>query len=173
MSISFYDASVATYLQTMQAVAGFLEVGANYCSERNISLDDIVESRIYPDMLPFRYQIQSVSHHALGSMNAFVNGTFSPSVDLPDANYSELQQLIGDAIDTLKTYSAEIVDTYAEREVMFVFGKHKMPFIASNFLLSFSLPNFYFHATTAYDILRGKGAPVGKAHYLGPLRMSK
>lgn len=171
MPISFYDASIASYLQTLHAVSGFLDKGLAYCSENGIDPNELIEARIHADMLPFRYQVQAVAHHSLGAINGIMNGLFHPPSNLPQANYQELQQLITETQKVLAGFTRETINSYEHADLLFEIGKTKMPFTAQDFLLSFSLPNFYFHATTAYDILRAKGAPLGKRDYIGSLRL--
>jgi hypothetical protein len=130
MAISLYDLSVASFLQTLGGVEGFLQRGLDHCRDNNMDPSEIVETRLYGDMLPFRFQIVSVAHHSLGAIDALEGG-----------------------------------------EVVFQIRDFKMPFTAEGFLMSFSLPNFHFHATTAYDILRSKGVPLGKRDYMGQMRM--
>ena len=82
-----------------------------------------------------------------------------------------MQQLVADAREALQKMTPAEVNALEGKDVVFQLRDFKMPFTAEGFLLSFSLPNFYFHATTAYDILRMKGAPLGKRDYMGQLRM--
>ena len=171
MAISLYDASVLAYLQTLGAVSGFLERGLSHCRDNSIDLEEIVATRLYPDMLPFRFQIQSVVHHSVGAIEGIRSGIFRPPSDLPLHNYPDLQGLVNDARDAMTKLTPEAINAHEGAEVIFEFRKSRLPFTAKGFLLSFSLPNFYFHATTAYDILRSKGVPVGKRDYLGTLRL--
>jgi uncharacterized protein len=171
MAISFYDASVATYLQILGAMTGVLDKGLTHCQASNIDPETIVEARLAPDMLPFSFQIHSVVHHSLGAIEGIKSGTFRPPGEKPPHNYAQLQALIADTHATLKNLSSDEVNTLESRDVVFEIRGMKMPFTASGFLLSFSLPNFYFHATTAYDILRAKGASLGKRVFMGPPRM--
>ena len=171
MTISLHDVSVLNYLQTLGAVGGFLERGLSHCRDNNIDPEEIVETRLYADMLPFRFQIQSVVHHSVGAINAIKSGAFRPPKDLPSSNYSELQAQINQARETIKKVRPEEINAREGAEVIFEIRNTKMPFTAEGFILSFSLPNFYFHATTAYDILRSRGVPVGKRDYLGTLRL--
>lgn len=173
MAISLYDLSVMNYLQTLGAVGGFLERGLSYCRENSIDPEEIVETRIFPDMLPFRFQIQSVAHHSRGAIEAISSGVFSPSSNLSAHKYAELQALIIDSRDALEKLTPEAVNSREGAEVVFRIQGAELPFTAANFLLSFSLPNFYFHAATAYDILRSKGVPLGKRDFLGRLRLKK
>lgn len=171
MTVSLYDLSVSNYLQTLGAVGGFLEKAQAHFRESNLALDEIVETRLYADMLPFRFQIQSVVHHSAGAIEGIQQGVFRPPQNLASHNYQELQALVADAHRTLQELPPEAVNARAGADVIFEIRGTKVPFTTEGFLLSFSLPNFYFHATTAYDILRSKGAPVGKRDYLGRMRL--
>ena len=147
MGISLYDVSVAGFIQTLTSVAGFLEKGRAHFAGQEGALAEIVEMRIAPDMLPFRFQILSVVHHSRGAIEGAKAGLFAPPGGGPK-DYAGLQQLVADALDML-------------------------PFVAEDFLMSFSIPNLHFHATTAYGMLRAKGVPLGKRDYLGRMRMKK
>ncbi len=171
MAISLYDVSVASYLQTLGAVVGFLEKGLAHFTASNVDLDGIVETRLVPDMLPLRFQLQSVAHHSLGAIEGVRKGLFQPPPQAPAYDYRALQQLVVDARDALQKVTPAEVNALEGRDVVFQVRDFKMPFTAEGFLLSFSLPNFYFHATTAYDILRMKGVPLGKRDYMGAMRL--
>ena len=171
MAISLYDISVATYLQVLDGVAGFLDKGSAHCTQNDIDLDEVVETRLYPDMLSFRFQLVSVAHHSLGSMKGIEGGTFSPPGAGEELDFSGLQNLVAEARDGLQQFDRDTVDAWEGKEVLFQIGGNKLPFTAENFVLSFSLPNLHFHATTAYDILRMNGAPIGKRDYLGRMRL--
>ena len=171
MATHLYDHSVANYLQTLAAVSGFLDKGLAHFTATQTNPDDIVEFRLAADMLPFRFQIESVAHHSLGAIEGVKAGAFSPGGDQSVTDYASLQKLVSDAIAGLKALTPEEVNALEGKDVAFVFGDRKIPFTAENFLMSFSTPNLHFHATTAYDILRARGVPVGKRDYMGPLRM--
>ena len=171
MTVSLYELSVSNYLQTLGAVAGFLEKASGHFRDNNVALDEIVETRLYPDMLPFRFQVQSVVHHSLGAIEGLRQGVFRPPQNLPNHGYPELAALVANARETLQKAAPEEVNARAGADVIFEIRGTKVPFTAEGFVLSFSLPNFYFHAATAYDILRSKGAPVGKRDYLGRMRL--
>ena len=171
MAISLYDLSVASYLQGLGAVIGFLEKGAAHFTAAGVNLDDIVETRLHPDMLPFRFQLQSVAHHSLGAIEGVKKGLFQPPPQIPALDYRGLQKLVADARAGLQKLTPADVNALEGKDVVFQLRDFKMPFTAEGFLMSFSLPNFYFHATTAYDILRMKGAPLGKRDYMGQMRL--
>ena len=173
MSISLYDVSVATYLQVLGGVTGFLAKGKAHCEEQGIALNEIVETRLYPDMLPFRFQVVSVVHHSIGSIKGLQQSAFSPWGGPPDADYAALQQLVADAKDELENLDAADINALEDRDMFFVMGDRKIPFTTQDFVMSFSLPNLLFHATTAYDILRQRGVPIGKRDFTGPLRIKQ
>jgi uncharacterized protein len=171
MAFSLYDATVANYLQILGAVGGFLEKSLTHFRENGIDPAEIVETRLTPDMLPFRFQIVSVAHHSRGAMEAAQNGVFVPPSGKPDLDYAALQALVAEARDELAALTPESVGALVGRDVTFKVGERALPFTAEDFLMSFSLPNFFFHAATAYDILRHKGAPIGKRDFMGRLKM--
>jgi hypothetical protein len=170
MAISLYDVSVGTYLQVTKALAGVLDRGLKHCQESNADPTDVVQTRLYPDMLPFAFQIASVAHHGAGSIEALKSGKATPPTATLPSDYAGCQAMLADAIARLEALKPADVEALAGRDVTFAVGDVKMPFTAEGFILSFSLPNFYFHATTAYDILRSKGTPLGKRHFMGQLK---
>jgi hypothetical protein len=171
MAITLYDISVANYLQTVAAVGGFLEKGLAFCREKNIDPEEIVESRIIADMKPFRFQIQQVALHSIGAIDSIKAGARRFPGERPQHDYAGLQKLIAETLDALKKVSPAELNPYEGKEVVQETSETKRVFTAEGFILSFCLPNFHFHATTAYDILRGKGVPLGKRDYMGTLRL--
>lgn len=169
MAFSLYDATVANYLQILGAVSAFLDKSLAHFREQGIDLAEIVEARLAPDMQPFRFQIISVVHHSHGAMEGAKSGLFEPPAGKRDLDYAALQALVTEARDELSRLAPEAVNALLGRDVIFRIGERTMPFTAEGFLMSCSLPNFYFHATTAYDILRHKGAPLGKRDFIGRL----
>jgi hypothetical protein len=172
MAFSLYDATVANYLQILGAVGGFLDKSLSHFRDKGIDPAEIVETRLTADMLPLRFQIASVVHHSRGAMEAAKNGVFTPPSGRPDTDYAALQALVTEARAELAALTPETVNALVGRDVTFRFGERALPFTAEGFLMSFSLPNFFFHATTAYDILRHKGAPLGKRDFMGRLKLN-
>jgi hypothetical protein len=173
MAIPLYDVSVRSFQQVLTAVAGFLEKGLTHCKANNIDLKELVETRLHPDMLPFRFQVIAVAHHSRGALAGAQAGVFKPPTGPMDQDYAALQKLIGEARAEVDAAKPDAVNALEGKDVVFQMGDFKMPFNAEGFLMSFSLPNLYFHATTAYDILRQKGVPLGKRDFMGPLRLKK
>jgi hypothetical protein len=173
MAISLYELSVPTYLQTLGAASQFMERGLAHCREQAIDPQSIVETRVFADMLPFRFQISSIAHHAVGAMDAVQNGVFRPATDKGNLDYAALQALLEDAQERLRKLTPDEINAREGAEVSFQIGDRSLPFTAEHFVLSFSLPNFHFHAATAYNILRAKGVPLGKRDYMGRVRMKR
>ncbi len=100
-------------------------------------------------------------------------GEFAPPPEIPAHGYKAMQKMVADTRAALQQLDPGEVNACEGKDVIFKFRSFEMPFTAENFLMSFSLPNFYFHATTAYDILRNKGVPLGKRDYMGQMRMKQ
>ena len=173
MSVSFYDATVAGYLQSLDAVGRFLEKSHAHCVENGVDPQEVVKASIHPDMLPFRFQVISLAHHSAGAVEAVKTGSFLPPKDPGTHDWNGLSQLVSGARAALGAVDRAAFEALADNDVVFKLGERAIPFRASDFILSFSLPNFYFHVTTAYDILRGRGVPLGKRDYLGMFRMKR
>ena len=171
MAISLYDATVANYIQTTTAVAGFLDRGLAHCKDNGLDPEALVETRLFDDMLPLRFQIVSVHHHSVDAIEGVKSGVFGPPTDQRQHDYAGLQALVAETLTALKAVKRDEVDAAQGKDVVFKIRDFQMPFVAENFLFSFSLPNFYFHAATAYDILRSKGVPLGKRDFMGPVRI--
>jgi hypothetical protein len=173
MAFSLYDASVANYLQILGAIDGVLEKGAAHFREKGTDLAEVIETRLISDMAPFTFQVISTAHHSRGAMQAVKNGVFTPPTPRPGIDYAGLQALVKEARDELAALTPEAVNALVGKDVIFKLGERSMPFTAEGFLMSFSLPNFFFHATTTYDILRHKGVPIGKRDFMGRLNLKK
>jgi len=170
MTATLYDISVDSYLRILGGVAGFLEKGRAHCAENNIDLNEMVEARIFVDMQPLRFQVEQVASHTAGSVRALKTGAYGPPSNAQPLDYAGLQKLIADARQELEAVNAADINAQAGRDVRFEVGERVLPFTAEMLILSFALPNCHFHATTAYDILRMKGVPLGKRDYLGAIR---
>ena len=171
MSISLYDQSVVAFNQVLDSVAALLEKGRQHMEQESRSADELVELRIHEDMLPLQFQIVSVAHHSLGAIQGIQAGRFAPPPPQEKMSYAALQSLVADTKAELDTYTADVINALEGEKLVFEFGDTRIPFTAENFIGSFSLPNFYFHAATAYDILRMEGVALGKRDFLGQLRI--
>jgi hypothetical protein len=171
MAFSLYDATVPCYRQTLGAVAALLVTAETFCAEKRLPPQEIIDARLAEDMLPFAYQVKSTAVHSLGSIEGVRRGVFSPDMTPPPPTFAALQARIGETQAVLEAIQPAEIDGFIGRDMRFEFREHRLEFTAENFLLSFSLPNFYFHAATAYDILRSKGARIGKRDFMGRLRL--
>lgn len=170
MAVSFYDLSVPTFLQTIRAVGGFLDRAVLHCSDTGIDPDDFVEARLFDDMAPFHFQIEAAWHHAVSGLEAAKTGIFDPPALLGPVPFSNLRTMIGNAETALAVLNPDEVNCWAGKELDLQIGPRRLAFTSETLILSFSLPNFHFHAVTAYDILRSRGVPLGKRDYEGQLR---
>ena len=170
MTTSLYDLSVPTFLQTVRAVEGFLGRTVAYCAEAGREPDELVRARLFEDMAPFHFQIEALSHHAAWGVEALVTGVFAPPPPVGAMPFSDLRAMVGRAAAMLEGFDRAEIDGCAGKALDLQIGPRRLAFTAETFILSFSLPNFHFHAVTAYDILRSRGVPLGKQDYEGLLR---
>lgn len=170
MAFSLYAATVPSYRQILDAVSGLLRTAEGFCAEKGIAPGDIIQARLADDMQPFAYQVKSTAVHSIGAIEGVRKGVFSPDGTPPPESFAALKARIAESIAALEAIEAAEVDAFVGRDMRFVFGDRHLDFTAENFLLSFSQPNFYFHAATAYDILRWKGVAIGKRDFMGKTR---
>lgn len=172
MAISLYEASVLSYLQILDGAKGVLQKGLDWCQANGDDPEELVEARLIGDMHPFRFQVQQMAFHSAGAIAAMRTGVLEFGAPRPQHDYAGLQALVADAAAALGALSPAEVNGWEGKDVAFrVPGKGDRVFTAEGFLLSFSLPNFHFHAATAYDILRQRGVPLGKLDFMGALRL--
>ncbi len=171
MAFSLYSATVPNYRQILQAVSGLLASAEAFCSGKSIPPEEIIQARLASDMLPFAYQVKSTAVHSLGAIEGVRRGVFSPDSTTPPQDFPALKTRVAETLLALEGIEPAEVDGFLGRDMRFAFGERHIDFTAEEFLLSFSQPNFFFHAATAYDILRWKGVPLGKRDFMGKLRM--
>jgi uncharacterized protein len=171
MALSLYDATIPCFRQTLGAVAGLLVTAESFCAEKGVEPKEIIEARLAEDMLPFAYQVKSTAVHSLGAIEGVRRGVFSPDMTPPPQTFTALRSRIAETLAALETIQPAEMEAFMGRDMRFEFRERRLEFTAENFLLSFSLPNFYFHAATAYDVLRWKGAHIGKRDFMGRLRL--
>jgi uncharacterized protein len=170
MAASFYDLSVASFAQTVSAVGGFLDRTARHCAETGADPDDFVDARIVDDMAPFHSQIEALAHHSVWGVEAVKTGVFAPPTLIGAMPFADLRAMIAQAERALTAFIPDEVNAWAGKDLDLQIGPRRLAFTSETFILSFSLPNFHFHAATAYAILRMNGVPLGKRDYEGQLR---
>lgn len=173
MPLSLYDATIPTYLQILEASLGLIDKAQAFCAEGGMTEEALLAEHFGPDMLSLSWQLKWLTTHSVGAIAGVRAGTFSPDRSPPPESFAGLRELSTASIATLRTITPEEMEGLIGRDMIFSVpaANLRMDFTAENFLLSFSLPNFYFHATTAYDILRHKGVRIGKLDFLGRPRI--
>lgn len=186
MAISFYDLSVPTFLQTVRAIGKFLDRAALHCADEGTDPDELVNARLHDDMAPFHFQVEAAWHHSVWGVEALRTGAFNPPALVGPVPFTDLQAMIRNAETALEAFTPGEVNGWSGKELNIELHRpldeldawtpwepRSFAFTAETFLLSFSLPNFHFHAVTAYDILRSRGVPIGKRDYEGRLRNTR
>ena len=170
MATSLYDLSVPTFRQTLSAIAGFLDRAVAHCAETGADPDNLLSARLFDDMAPFHFQIEAAWHHSVWGVEALKTGTFAPPHLVGRVPFADLQAMIDQGEAALRVLTPEEVNGWAGKDLDLQIGPRRLAFTSETFILSFSLPNFHFHAVTAYDILRSRGVSLGKRDYEGRLR---
>ena len=170
MPTSLYDLCIPTFLQTIRALSQCLDRAAQHCVETKVSPDALVHARLYADMAPLHFQIEAAWHHCVWGLEAVRTGFFAPPDLVGPVPFEQLRAMMRRAEATLVHLAPEDVDNWGGRELDLQIGPRSLSFTSETFILSFSFPNFYFHAVTAYDILRNQGVPIGKRDFEGELR---
>ncbi len=166
MSLSMYQASVPVYLRGLDRLDFFLTKAEEFAAAGNIPLAELAEAKLAPDMYSLIRQVQSVSDAAKGG-GARLAGLTPPSMADTETSFPELHERIAKTVAFLKSLDPKAFEDAAERDIVLKTPRRELHFKGVNFLFGFSLPNFYFHVTTAYGILRHKGVPLGKMDFLG------
>ena len=165
--MSFYDAVVPAYLQMLNSITGLLTKAEAHCAAKKIDPSVLLGSRLFPDMLPLSKQIQLVSDFASKGCARLTHSEV-PSTPDTETSFAELKQRLAKTIDYVKSFKAEQFEGAETKDVTFPSGPNKTTTMTGQqFLTAFSLPNFYFHATTAHGILRHNGVEIGKRDFLG------
>ena len=168
MTLGMYQASAPIFIQYFTSLSAVLSKAAAQAETRKIDPAVLVNARLYPDMFPFSRQIQITTDHAKGAM-ARLSGIEVPNFPDTESSFPELQARIAKTLEFVKGFKREQIDGSEEKEIVLTIGGQKMPFKGQAYLCHFALPNFFFHATTAYAILRHNGIEVGKRDFMGGL----
>ncbi|MDM0023355.1 DUF1993 domain-containing protein [Variovorax saccharolyticus] len=166
MALSFYDISVPVFVRGLGQLSHVLDKGLAHAQDAGIDPADLVNARLAPDMFTLAGQVQSASDASkLGT--ARIAGITAPSFPDTETTYAELQARVAKTIEFLNGVDRAGIDGAEAREVVMKVRGNELKFTAERYLLQFALPNFYFHLTTAYDVLRHSGVPLSKLDYLG------
>ncbi|WP_426227169.1 DUF1993 domain-containing protein [Pararhizobium sp. DWP3-4] len=167
MPVSMFKLSVPVFIRGLNVLAGLLDKAESHAAQKKIPLDDLFNARLAPDMLPLSAQIQRVSDTSKNTIGR-LTGVAAPSFPDDEKTFADLRERIAKTIAYLETVKPSDLDDSDTREITITFGKLSFTFAGDDYVLKFALPNFFFHVTTAHDILRNQGVAVGKIDFLGP-----
>ncbi len=165
MTISMYRASVPVFQQMLPALSACLRKGADYAAARKFDPAVLLQSRLYPDMFPLVRQVQIAADFAKGTA-ARLAGHDVPKYEDTETTFDQLCARIQKTLDYIGEFKPAQIDGSEEREVTFPTRAQTLKFKGEEYLVGFALPNFYFHVTTAYAILRHNGVVLGKGDYM-------
>lgn len=171
MAVSLYHATVAAYLQILPATAKLIDKAEAHCAEQGLADEALTGAALAPDMWPFAKQVSQCAHHSSRAIIGVRAGVFGPQIEPAPLDFASLKAEIADALALLEAVDPAEIEAMIGRDMRFEFGTRRMDFTAEDFLLTFSMPNFYFHAATAYGVLRNQGLPIGKMDYIGKMRL--
>lgn len=166
MTISMYEASVPVFSARLKALSTVLATAEQNAVERKIDPQVFLTSRLAPDMYALTRQVQIATDHAKGAPSR-LGGREVPKYEDNEASFADLEARIAKTIAHLATFSAADIDGSDDRMIELKLGGREISMGGMQYLLHLAMPNFYFHLTTAYDILRHNGVPLGKATFLG------
>lgn len=166
MNISMYQASVPRFANTLRNLSAILDKAQAHCEAKKIDPAVLGATRLIVDMLPLSRQVQIACDTAKGAV-ARLAGVEIPKHEDTEQTPAELKQRIARTVDFILSLKADQIDGSEAKEVVLKLGGKETRFNGLQYLLGFAWPNFYFHVTTAYNILRDNGVDVGKRDYLG------
>jgi hypothetical protein len=166
MSLSMHQASVPVFQRTLTALSAILDKAVAHAEARKIDPAALLGARLFPDMFPFTRQVQAACDAAkLGC--ARLAGVDWPKHEDKEASFAELKTRIAETLSFIDGLKAAQFDGAEGREIVLKTSRGELKFNGADYLRHFALPNFYFHATTAYDLLRHNGVEIGKRDFLG------
>ena len=169
MKASMYSLSIPIFQKYLTNLSAILDKAAAHAQERKIDPAALLDARLYPDMLPFTRQIQLSTDFAKGAA-ARLAGDAPPKFDDVEVGFSQLKERIARTIAFVNSVAPDRIVGSEERVIELKTATRALRFTGLEFLAHFALPNFFFHVTTAYAILRHNGVPIGKEDFLGRSR---
>jgi len=165
LALPLYDAAFPQFLQMLRNLKHFLNKAEAYAAANNLDLGNFIEGRLAPDMLALPKQIQIASDTAKGAA-ARLAGVDAPAYEDNETTFPELHARIDKTIAFIESVPREAINGGEDRPIELKFPNVTLNFTGANYILQFAQPNFMFHVTTAYGILRSKGVPLGKTDFL-------
>jgi hypothetical protein len=169
MSVSLYQVSVPVFTLSLNNLAAILDKAASHAEDRKVDAKVLPQVRLIADMLPLSAQIQIACDTAKGAA-ARLAGIEIPKYEDTEATLAELKARVAKTLEFIKTVKPEQFQGAEDREIVLTFPQTTMKFTGLNYLTNFALPNFFFHLTMAYALLRKNGVALGKRDFLGPVQ---
>jgi hypothetical protein len=166
MSLSMYQASVPAFLNSLKALAKILDKAEAHATSRKIDPTVLLQMRLSPDMFALTRQVQLAADFAKGGSGRLA-GVELPKYEDTETSFAELKARITKTIDFITSLKPAQIEGSETREITIPIGGQPRAFTGQSYLVDFAIPNFYFHVTTAYDILRHAGVEIGKRDFLG------
>lgn len=166
MSISMYQASAPIFLQFLTSLSAVLDKAAAHSEAKKIDPGFLLSMRLYPDMFPLARQVRQATTHAVNGC-ARTAGMEPPALPEAEASFADLKARIASAIAFIKTLKPAQIDGSEDKAITITMASGTRNFTGQTYLLNFCLPQFYFHTTTAYDIVRHCGVEIGKRDFMG------
>jgi hypothetical protein len=169
MMIRLYDVSVPTLVRGLASLKGLLDKGAAHASLRKFDPVGLLQARLAPDMFPFQRQVQVVCDGAKGAV-ARLAGIENPRHEDHETTFEELRARVDKTLNFVGGVTEAQFEGAETREIVLTFPTQTLKFTGVDYWTHFALPNFYFHLTTAYDLLRANGVELGKRDFLGQIQ---
>ncbi len=166
MTISMYHASAPRFVNTLKNLSAMLDKAQAHCDAKKIDPLALTGARLYPDMFAFARQVQVACDTAKGAM-ARLAGVEIPKYEDTEKTFEELKARIARTVAFVETFKPAQIDGTDDKDYVIKLGAREMQWKGMQYLLGFALPNFYFHAATAYDILRHNGVELAKRDFIG------
>ena len=166
MTISMYAASAPVLKRNLANLAAVLDKAAAHCAAHNITEPAMLQARLFPDMFTFTKQVQVAADFAKAGVGRLA-GVEPPKFDDTEQSLADLKARVEKTIAYIETFTAAQIDGSEEKQVSYMMGKFPIDMKGQAYLLGFILPNFYFHYTTAYNLLRHNGVGLGKGDFIG------
>ena len=166
MAVSMSQISLPVFVRHLEGLAIVLKKAQALYGEKKFDEATLLSYRLYPDMFSFSRQIQAATDHAR-NCTALLAGVEAPKVEMNEKNLADLIARVENTLAWLNNIKPAQIDGSEDKNVTVKMGDRETQFTGLDLLLKRSLPNFYFHATTAYDILRHNGMDIGKRHFMG------
>lgn len=166
MSLTMYQASIPAFVRMLGNLSAILDKAAAHAEAKKIDPSIFINARLAPDMFPLSRQVQIATDMVKGCA-ARLAGIEVPRYEDTETTFAELQARIAKTKEFLQSVSAQQIDGSENRPITLKFGSRELSFLGQAYLLDFVIPNFHFHLTTAYAILRHNGVEIGKKDYTG------